>query len=479
MLGNISIIRVWLACPAPAQDDAKSVSARHRQAAKRRGERFMTTARFMALVLVCFLGADSVHAHFLFVRILPPAEAGRYAEVYFSDQADAGDPRFIDRIASTKLWVQTKPGSFEPLKTHKTPDRLRALVPSNGSIGVIGECTYGVLARPKATPFLLRHYPKAVAGSMADVCALQPKAEIPFEIQVRNQGDELEFVALRNGKPIPDAKFIAVGSDLKDHHFGGKWKPSAPGHYAVYTSQTLKASGVHQREKYEEVREFATLAFAWPLETQAADSKAVALFQEAIAARASWSHFPGFRAQVKANADGRSWKGNATITAKGDVALAMEDDVVAPWVKEQLESIVLHRLARPQGKEPILRFGDGDPDHPLGRLLIFDGGKFASSYRVKDRQIVVVNRNLGKTNMTITVLDNDQNAEKKFLPRSYTVHYWDATSGQLERTETIQNRWTRVGSWDLPTTLTVQTSSSAGQSVKTMTLSQHQLLAGK
>jgi hypothetical protein len=433
----------------------------------------------MALVLVCFLCADSVHAHFLFVRILATAEAGRYAEVYFSDQADAGDPRFIDKIASTKLWVQSKPGSFEPLKIHKTPDRLRTLVPASGSIGVIGECTYGVLARPKATPFLLRHYPKAVAGNMADVRALQPKSEIPFEIQVRDQGDELEFVALRNGKPIPDAKFIVVGNDLKDQSFSGKWKPTAPGHYAVYTSQTLKASGVHQGEKYEEIREFATLAFTWPFESQAADAKAVALFQEAIASRAAWSHFPGFRAEIKANADGRAWKGSATITAKGDVELAMEDDVVAPWVKEQLESIVLHRLARPEGKAPSLRFGDDNLDHPLGRLLIFDGGKFASSYRVKDGQIVVVNRNLGKTNMTITVLDNDQTADKKFLPRSYTVHYWDAASGQLERTETIQNRWTRVGSWDLPTTLTVQTSSSSGQSIKTMTLSQHRLLDGK
>jgi hypothetical protein len=429
--------------------------------------------------LACLAGAGSVQAHFLFVRVLPPAEAGRYAEVYFSDQADAGDPRFIDKIASTKLWVQTKPGSFEPLKTHKAPDRLRALAPSSGSIGVVGECTYGVLARPKATPFLLRHYPKAVAGSMADVCALQPKAEIPFEIQIRAQGGELEFIALRNGKPIADAKFSAVGVDLKDHHFSGKWQPATPGYYAVYTSQTLKAAGSHDGQKYEEIREFATLAFSWPLETKGADSKAVALFQEATAARASWSQFPGFRTQIKAIADGRIWKGSATITAKGDVELAMEDDVVAPWVKDQLESIVLHRLARPQAKEPVLRFGDSDQDHPLGRLLIFDGGKFASSYRVKDRQIMVVNRNLGKTNMTITVLDNDLNADKKYLPRSYTVHYWDAVSGKLERTETIQNRWTRVGSWDLPATLTVQTSSSAGQSVKTMTLSRHRLLDGK
>src|SRR5436189_4486786 len=103
--------------------------------------------------------SPSASAHFLFIRILPPAEAGRHAEVYFSDQADAGDPRFIDKIAHTKLWLQTKPGAFEPLAVHKTPDRLRALVPTNGGMCVIGECTYGVLGAKKM-PFLLRHFPK-------------------------------------------------------------------------------------------------------------------------------------------------------------------------------------------------------------------------------------------------------------------------------------------------------------------------------
>src|SRR5688572_8942037 len=108
------------------------------------------------------VAANAAEAHFLFVRILPPAEAGRFAEVYFSDAADAGDPRFVDKIASTKLWLQTAPGKFEPLKVSVTPDRLRAALPANGSAALIGECTYGVLARPKGS-FLLRHYPKAVA----------------------------------------------------------------------------------------------------------------------------------------------------------------------------------------------------------------------------------------------------------------------------------------------------------------------------
>src|SRR5262249_39052552 len=156
-------------------------------------------------------------------------------------------------------------------------------------------------------------------------------------------------------------------------------------------------------------------------------------------ARASWHNFPGFSAEARAYADGRAWKGSVTISAKGGVEIDKEDDVVGPWVREQLESMVLHRLARPQEGTPVLRFADNDLNHPLGRLLNFEGGTFASSYRVKDRQIMVVNRALGKTNMTITVLDNDLNADKKFLPRSYTVQYWNGKTGELQRTEAIQN----------------------------------------
>ena len=82
------------------------------------------------------------------------AEAGRSAEVYFSEQAEAGDPRFVDKIAGTKLWVQTRPGVFTPLAVHKAADRLRAGVPAGGSVAVVGVCEYGVLgaAEPDAVP---------------------------------------------------------------------------------------------------------------------------------------------------------------------------------------------------------------------------------------------------------------------------------------------------------------------------------------
>jgi len=432
-------------------------------------------------ILTCLVWANAVDAHFLFVRLLPPAEGGRFAEVYFSDEAHAGDPRYIDKIAHTKLWQQVKPGQFEALTVQKTTDRLRALVPTSGATSIVGECTYGVLGRPKQTAFLLRHFPKAVEGRAEEIAALTPKKEIPFEIVMRSIDGELEFTALRHGKPITDATFFTVALDLKGHKFTAnkegkaRWKPTSAGYFAVYTNQTLKEAGMHNGAKYDEIREFTTIAFPWPLHSEGADAAAVKLFQDAIAARSSWKNLPGFIADVKANVQGRTWKGSVSVSATGDVDVEMNDDVVTPWVKEQLESLVLHRLDRPASKAPVLRFADHDRDHPLGRLLIFDGGQFASSYRVKDEQIMVVNRAMGKVNMTITVLENDLNADKKFLPRSYSVQYWHTKSGELQRTETVQNRWARVGAWDLPTQLSVLMSSQAGFGVKTMTLSNHQL----
>jgi Protein of unknown function (DUF3386) len=438
--------------------------------------------------LIGALGTGRAEAHFLFVRILPPAEGGRAAEVYFSELADAGDPRFLDKIAATQLWLQKTPGTFEPLTVHRAPDRLRAWVPASGSLVVVGRCDYGVLARPKQTPFLLRHFPKALAGNPTELNRMKPHGRLPLEVVATCDGDQLRLVALKDGQPVPRAEFVTVDASLANTRLtadaagGAAWKPLAPGVYAVYTRDTRKESGEAGGKKYEEIRDFATVAFTWPLERTDADPAAVALFEEAVAARAQWHDFPGFSAQIRGNLDGRRFEGRVTIDAQGAVEFVDDapdaQEAVAGWVQEQLESIVQHRLARPAAERarPVLRFAEARDDHPLGRLLTFDGGRFASSYRVKDRQILVVNRNVGKENFTITILENDRNPEGKYLPRSYVVRYWDAATGRLLRTETVQDGWHRVGAWDLPALHTVTTATDAGLSVRRFELSRHELL---
>jgi hypothetical protein len=245
------------------------------------------------LASIAMLGlATTVQAHFLFIRISAGAEAGRSAEVFFSEQAEAGDPRFIAKIAHTRLWAQSRPGEFQELTVRAGADRLRATLPAVQSLSVMGECQYGVVARPGQTAFLLRYYPKAVAGRASLLNRLKSKTEIPFEIQPafddderrdgKSQGGRIRLKALRNGKSIAGAVFTAIDVNLSEETIKAGpdgtavWVPAAPVHYSVYVRETLKQPGRLLDKAYDEIREFATLAFTWPLERRDGNPEAVA-----------------------------------------------------------------------------------------------------------------------------------------------------------------------------------------------------------
>jgi hypothetical protein len=435
-------------------------------------------------LFILLLVARSADAHFLFIRITPPAEGGRAAEVYFSEQASAGDPRFIEKVAHTTLWRQTTPGKFEPLEVRQAADRLRAHLPSSGTVSVVGVCEYGVLARPNEPVFLLRYFHKALAGKPDELNRLERRAQSPLEIMATINDESVELVALADGQPLPGAVFHALDNDLAEREVTAdtdgraRFKPSANGTWSIYVKHVTPTAGEKDGKRYDEIRDFATVAFAWPLVRSQPDAEAVKLFDDAIAARAQWRGFHGFRARIAGSVDGRSFSGDVKVAADGGIQLNTDDEATRDWVEDQLGSIVMHRAAptNRSTERPRLWFGDDDEQHPHGRLLVFEGGQFASSYRVKDRQITIVNRAMGHENMTITVLDNERTADGHFLPRSYTVHYWDDSSGRLNRSEAVEDRWQRVGDFDLPAAHTVTISSDSSQAVRTFVLTEHQLI---
>jgi len=444
----------------------------------------MIRSAMLALVLSTAWLAEPALAHFLFARICPPAEGGRAAEVYFSEYAHAGDPRYIDRMSTGQFFVQTQPGEFRPLAMHKLADRLRAHLPTEGSLLVVGQLDFGVLERPMTPPFLLRHYSKAVAGQPAEVNRQDAKGT-PLEIMATFADDHVQLTALLSGKPMPGVTFTTVDYNLSSEELKAddagrvKFSPPESGIYCVYIRHDDPTPGEHGGKAYQEVKQFATLSFEWPLAPTAADPAAVKLFQDALAARAAWQDFPGFSAKIAADLDDRPAEGTIEVAADGSVKIDLGSDSVHPWLQEQLESITMHRAAsqtpRADRPQPVLRFADQQVDHPLGRLLAFQGGHFATSYRVKDQQITVVNRLLDGQDMTITVLANETNAEGKYLPHSYTVQHWDDATGGLVKTEAVQDRWTRLGRWDLPSERTTTTASGDGFSVRSFTLSDHKL----
>jgi uncharacterized GH25 family protein len=215
-------------------------------------------------LLLCLAVVTAARGHFLFIAVTESADGKRAAEVYFSDTAEAGDADFIDKIAGTRLWLQTKPGEFQPLVINKGKDRLTAALPGDKNLIVVGICEYGVLKRK--TPFLLRHFPRAMIGSVDE---LKPCPRVPLEIVGNRTGGKMHLTVLRQGKPVPNAEIWTLAKDLS----GGKlqcdaegclnWEPPAEGWYMVYTSDFHKAAGMHEGEAYQEIRDFASLSFQW------------------------------------------------------------------------------------------------------------------------------------------------------------------------------------------------------------------------
>lgn len=440
----------------------------------------MTRAFFVLSVVILALTAESscARAHFLFIQIGPHAEAGRNAEVFFSERATAGDPRFVPKVAHTELWLRDEPGKFVPLTVNKGTDRLRAYLPSGRSLSVIGRCEYGVLKREKA--FLLRYYPKAISGNSDELAKLDRCEQIPLEIMPTFNKDSISLLVLHDGKPLANALLTTVDADLSNEEFKtdstghATWTPAQPGQYAVSVKHVTPQAGTRDGEKYEEIREFATLALDWPLDGSRVDDAAVSLFEKAIAARAQWTDFRGFSAQASVYLDGRSSRGALRVKPDGEVTFEGEttpDEPAREWVRDQLHSIVIHRVPSSGIRaKPVLSFADQDDEHPLGRLLTFHGGRFASSYRIRDDEITVVNRNLGSENMSLQMLESERNRDGKVLPRAYQVQYRDSQSGAVTRVETFRQAWERIGPLDLPKTLTQTVSSAGGVSVRSLKL---------
>ena len=213
----------------------------------------------------------------------------------------------------------------------------------------------------------------------------------------------------------------------------------------------------------------------------AADPAATKLLADARAARAVWKRFPGFTAEVEVNIDGQATKGRLTVDPTGDVTLQLPDGAAERWAKETLSSVVGHRLDDGTGgADTPCAFQDDVADHPLGRAVRVLSDEFHSSYRIRDRQVIVVNRDMKDARFSITVVENEVNKEGEFLPDCFVVNTWDVKSNALASSETHHQTWKRVGVFDLPESILVVTAKDDGkQEARSLKLSNLQLSNSK
>jgi hypothetical protein len=224
---------------------------------------------------------------------------------------------------------------------------------------------------------------------------------------------------------------------------------------------------------------FAALPGEEDTKSRKADPDATRLLAEARAARANWDHFPGFSADLEINIDGKVHKTHLAVAPKGDVQFKLADEAAGQWARRVLGSLVGHRMDNGREGDSQCAFADDQAHHPLGRAIQVLDDEFHSSYRIRDRQVIVVNRTTKDSKFTITVLENQLNEEKHFLPVSYVVNYWDQKGALLKRSEAHHDSWKRVGKFDLPTELLVLTATPTGQEARSLKLTNHQLGSGK
>lgn len=211
-------------------------------------------------------------------------------------------------------------------------------------------------------------------------------------------------------------------------------------------------------------------------EPRAASPSAEEMMLRAHAARATWEKFPGFRAKVELNRDGQVLSGEVVVSGDGAVSLQFPQAVDLTWAQRKLDSLVAHRL--PTGETSYnVQFADEQVQHPLGRLIRFNDDRLHSVYRIRGDVITEVHRQMGETRFTISVVEVTRNAEGKYLPRTYTVSFWDGSSGALRSTTTVYHAWVRVGGFDLPQrVLSIETADGGRREVNQIRFSGHELL---
>lgn len=163
------------------------------------------------------------------------------------------------------------------------------------------------------------------------------------------------------------------------------------------------------------------------------------------------ANFSGVAVEIVLNDNGKIAKGSLVYEAGkgGELKIEGLDEDTKDWLKEQATSVVAHRrggdLAKGDGRHPIT-FGEDD-NSPVGRRVVLNDS-MKSSYRIRNQQVVEVDRTMGDSHFTITVLETTPVAGGKFLPRHFTVTYFDAKTGALKRSEAFTDEYKQIdGVW--------------------------------
>jgi uncharacterized GH25 family protein len=437
---------------------------------------------------------STAQAHFIWLDVKPGSDNAPQAQLYFGEQPGPGEPHLIGKVAHTKAWVRSADGEPKNLGLVKPEEKdaaaLTAACPQQGATSVEAVCDYGVYSHG-GPGFLLQYYAKHLNGDWTNADAKLARAEkLLLDVVPAVSKDGIAFNVLYQGKPAVDKEVIVIDPSEKQHDLKtdstGKatFDSIEPGRYAVRAAYIEDGKGGERDgKKYSQTWHYTTLTFDVPgtpkakTAAKAADPNAIDALARARAGRAMWEKFPGFKADITVTAEGKNISGKVSIDPNGAVDLNFPKSEIADWTEEQLASLVQHRMPNGEVSEGNVTWAEEENTHPLGRKIDLGDPKLQSAYRLKDDVIMEVNRTAGPNmRFTISVLEIVHNAEGKYLPRSFTMNFFDKKSGEVKISLAYFNDWQRVGTFDLPKTILEIDTRNGKSTTRQMAFSNYELL---
>lgn len=186
----------------------------------------------------------------------------------------------------------------------------------------------------------------------------------------------------------------------------------------------------------------------------AADPQARALLQSAYESRQTLpDSFAGLDAQLVFREGEKTATGSIAYRSNGksEIAISGLSDENLKWLRHQAISFISHRSSgtfeNAEGRFPVT-FAKSEASD-FGRLIEYNDPQKLSS-RVKNNQSLELQRTAGDKRFYISVLENTEFDQGKFVPTRYTVSYFDPQTRVLQAVNIFENSYAKIGDLWLP-----------------------------
>jgi Protein of unknown function (DUF3386) len=213
------------------------------------------------------------------------------------------------------------------------------------------------------------------------------------------------------------------------------------------------------------------------MQTLTTENQAQQIFQSAYENRYTWdSHFPGLTAKVSVTINGVTRTGEVKIHSDLTVEVLMdrpelttrtsknadgtdktiEVDEGQEWLVNQLKDVVTHRkrksFADAHGKSS---FSLGEADETGAVEILVSGDAMGSNYKVRDKEICLVSRVMGRVAFVINHLAHLDTGEG-YISSAYTAVYRNPANEQITRQAKFEDTYEKIGNYYVMTKQVVQ-----------------------